>query len=312
MNENKLRLLIKEALGAAYKILGVSPRASHDEIKAAYRKLAIQLHPDRNKDTDTTPQMAKVNRAWNLLSDPTTRSAYDIRGDRTLDHEDTPPSPRPTSTTQQKPPTAQPSKQPNPNYTQSNNQLRFEFKQGTSRKFWTIELKLPATYSDGIYVVVTWGRIGTQGNSKTHKFNTMIRAQRFISQRIYEKTNKGYVQVSKNQSDQQTPKEQPKAQPKNPPESDQKSKTKTTYKIYGKSKSSWIHTKYKGVEYGPKGFKTKFKTGDKANVYLGPDGKLRVRDTTTDHTQTWEKNEAVRKFVNTLIVEHIADIVKNK
>ena len=87
VNLNELKRLIREALNNAYKLLGVSPQASHDEIKAAYRKLAVQLHPDRNKAPDATAKMAKVNRAWTVLSDPTSRRKYDMSGDRTVDDE---------------------------------------------------------------------------------------------------------------------------------------------------------------------------------------------------------------------------------
>jgi len=64
-----------------YATLGVSPVASHDEIRAAYRQLARQHHPDVNSpDKDGQPSnefMQQLNAAYEILSDPPRRSAYD-------------------------------------------------------------------------------------------------------------------------------------------------------------------------------------------------------------------------------------------
>lgn len=57
-----------------YQILGVSPDATLDIIKAAYRKQAMQCHPDRG---GTNAQMMLVNEAWEVLSNATTRHEYD-------------------------------------------------------------------------------------------------------------------------------------------------------------------------------------------------------------------------------------------
>jgi molecular chaperone DnaJ len=63
-----------------YERIGVSPDASRDQIRAAYRRLARRHHPDAN-DGDTS-QMAALNEAWRVLSDPTRRAVYDssLRG----------------------------------------------------------------------------------------------------------------------------------------------------------------------------------------------------------------------------------------
>jgi hypothetical protein len=61
-----------------YQRLGVGPTASADEIRAAYRTLARQLHPDTQGGT-ASPEMAAVNEAWRVLSDPGRRALYDAQ-----------------------------------------------------------------------------------------------------------------------------------------------------------------------------------------------------------------------------------------
>ena len=63
-----------------YKILGVPKTATKEEIKAAFRKLTMDLHPDRNKDKDTTAQWVQVNDAYELLSDPDRKVMFDRYG----------------------------------------------------------------------------------------------------------------------------------------------------------------------------------------------------------------------------------------
>ncbi len=60
-----------------YEILGVSKSASQDEIKRAYRKLALMYHPDKGGDQE---KFKKVNEAYQILSDPQKRSQYDQFG----------------------------------------------------------------------------------------------------------------------------------------------------------------------------------------------------------------------------------------
>jgi len=64
-----------------YKILGVERNASPDEIKKAFRKLALKYHPDRNKDNKEAEEKFKeINEANEVLSDPQKRARYDQLG----------------------------------------------------------------------------------------------------------------------------------------------------------------------------------------------------------------------------------------
>ena len=63
-----------------YEILGVSKTASIDEIKKAYRKLALEWHPDRNKSAGATERFKEINEAYAVVSDTTKRSQYDQFG----------------------------------------------------------------------------------------------------------------------------------------------------------------------------------------------------------------------------------------
>ena len=60
-----------------YEILGVSNNATYREITSAYRKLALQYHPDRNKSPHANEMMLKINTAYAILSDPSKRKEYD-------------------------------------------------------------------------------------------------------------------------------------------------------------------------------------------------------------------------------------------
>lgn len=63
-----------------YEILGVSKNASHDEIKKAYRSLAMKYHPDVNKnDKNSEEKLKQINEAYSILKDPQKRKEYDER-----------------------------------------------------------------------------------------------------------------------------------------------------------------------------------------------------------------------------------------
>lgn len=67
-----------------YEKLGVSPGATADLIKAAYRKKAAQYHPDKNQSPDAPRRFREVQEAYEVLSDPVRRKAYDEYRQRSL------------------------------------------------------------------------------------------------------------------------------------------------------------------------------------------------------------------------------------
>lgn len=63
-----------------YESLGISKSASKDEIKKAYRKLAKEFHPDKNKSAEAEQRFKEIQEAYDILSDEQKRSAYDQYG----------------------------------------------------------------------------------------------------------------------------------------------------------------------------------------------------------------------------------------
>ena len=63
-----------------YKTLGVERGASADDLKKAYRKLAMKYHPDQNKDPAAEETFKEINEAYDVLKDPQKRAAYDQFG----------------------------------------------------------------------------------------------------------------------------------------------------------------------------------------------------------------------------------------
>lgn len=63
-----------------YVILDVDKDASSDDIKKAYRKMAFKWHPDKNKEENASEMFKKISNAYNILSDPEKKKAYDQFG----------------------------------------------------------------------------------------------------------------------------------------------------------------------------------------------------------------------------------------
>ena len=69
-----------------YEVLGVDKTVSADEIKSAYRKMAIKYHPDRNPgDKDAETKFKEINEAYSVLSDPEKKKMYDQFGHAGVD-----------------------------------------------------------------------------------------------------------------------------------------------------------------------------------------------------------------------------------
>jgi len=64
-----------------YQILGVTKNSSIDDIKKAYRKLALKYHPDRGGGAEAEQKFKEINEAYQILSDPQKRTRYDQFGD---------------------------------------------------------------------------------------------------------------------------------------------------------------------------------------------------------------------------------------
>ena len=70
-----------------YEILGVHRKSTSQEIKKAYRKLAMQFHPDKSEKTDRASaeeQFKAINEAYSVLSDIQKRRMYDVGGHQML------------------------------------------------------------------------------------------------------------------------------------------------------------------------------------------------------------------------------------
>jgi curved DNA-binding protein CbpA len=59
-----------------YQILGISPVASKQEIKQAYRMMSLKWHPDKNPGVDVTSIMQDINEAYKILNDDPSRARY--------------------------------------------------------------------------------------------------------------------------------------------------------------------------------------------------------------------------------------------
>nr|CAD2172244.1 unnamed protein product [Meloidogyne enterolobii] len=67
-----------------YRILGISKGASDDEIKKAYRKMALKYHPDKNKEAGAEAKFKEIAEAYDVLSDSKKKEVYDKFGEEGL------------------------------------------------------------------------------------------------------------------------------------------------------------------------------------------------------------------------------------
>jgi DnaJ homolog subfamily B member 5 len=67
-----------------YKALGIAKTATDDEIKKAYRKLALKFHPDKNKEPGAEEKFKEIAEAYEVLSDKKKRDVYDKYGEEGL------------------------------------------------------------------------------------------------------------------------------------------------------------------------------------------------------------------------------------
>ena len=85
-----------------YATLEVSPLASDEEIKKAYRRLVLKYHPDRNpRNTWAVRKMQEINTAFEVLGDPEKREAYDL--EHRFDSQEVAASAHPSPTTEADP-----------------------------------------------------------------------------------------------------------------------------------------------------------------------------------------------------------------
>jgi molecular chaperone DnaJ len=68
-----------------YEVLGVARNAGADDLKKAYRRLAMEYHPDRNKSEDASDRFKEINRAYEVLSNDDLRARYDRFGHAGVD-----------------------------------------------------------------------------------------------------------------------------------------------------------------------------------------------------------------------------------
>ena len=68
-----------------YELLGVSKDADNRDIRKAFKKLALKLHPDKNSEDDAHEKFLKINKAYEVLKDEQLRKKYDLHGEDGID-----------------------------------------------------------------------------------------------------------------------------------------------------------------------------------------------------------------------------------
>ena len=71
---------MSDSIKCAYEILGIPKDATSSQIKKAYHKNAIKWHPDKNKSEEAKQKFQEISKAYEVLSEPEKRKAYDTFG----------------------------------------------------------------------------------------------------------------------------------------------------------------------------------------------------------------------------------------
>jgi molecular chaperone DnaJ len=71
-----------QSIADPYAVLGIARDASEQQVRHAYRRLAMRNHPDLHPDLATTERMWRINQAWHVLSSPIRRARYDAEHPR--------------------------------------------------------------------------------------------------------------------------------------------------------------------------------------------------------------------------------------
>lgn len=67
-----------------YAVLGVPSDSNEEEIRRAYKRLALRYHPDKNSDADAEEKFKQIAQAYEVLIDPEKRTLYDQQGENFL------------------------------------------------------------------------------------------------------------------------------------------------------------------------------------------------------------------------------------